>query len=334
MPSKPDGKVRMTTKDAFVMPVLPNALKVDPLVAGFLHMVAFLELSGYDTIDPDWAVEAMEHVGHYLDHLPPKSKSDLAAQVARVAEYAQKQDWDGSAVQFLDNFMESFGIECEGGAKAEKQHFSMGSLPPSRRRIAAEYLKLTRALSDKKIGAWALVSEKVPKYKKQRDAEFAEFFTLSNCFPQKVSCHLTYQLPWTWDGAPDHPSSDDSFDVTMTPNRSTYRDFVTSFVPAAIEAFKPYVATLGPDALLHIDWDEARKVNGRKNVFRLYPVHYLADKLIHSAFKMPAAKFQTRMKPFYESVKEFHHGVLLANPKPLTVEQCNHLSKKAMDALS
>lgn len=62
-----DDGVLWVRKDAFVMPLLPPDLGVDPLVAALLHVTAFLELSGDDAVDPDWAVEALEHVGHYLE---------------------------------------------------------------------------------------------------------------------------------------------------------------------------------------------------------------------------------------------------------------------------
>jgi hypothetical protein len=110
MADNDDDKVRWVKKDAFVMPVLPKSLKVDPVVAGFLHMMAFLELSGDDTVDPDWAVEAMEHVGYYLQQLPADQIAPLREQVNRVAEYARKKKWGKDAVKFFSEFLENFGI--------------------------------------------------------------------------------------------------------------------------------------------------------------------------------------------------------------------------------
>jgi hypothetical protein len=48
--------IRWVKKDAFVLPTLPKYLKVVPVLAGFLHLAAFLELSGNNTIDLDGAV--------------------------------------------------------------------------------------------------------------------------------------------------------------------------------------------------------------------------------------------------------------------------------------
>lgn len=48
-----DDKVRWVKKDSFVMPILPKSLKVDPVLAGLLHLAAFLELSGENTVAVD-----------------------------------------------------------------------------------------------------------------------------------------------------------------------------------------------------------------------------------------------------------------------------------------
>ena len=53
------------------MPVIPESLGVDPVLAALIHVAAFLELSGDDAVHPDWAVEALEYVAHYLHRLQP-----------------------------------------------------------------------------------------------------------------------------------------------------------------------------------------------------------------------------------------------------------------------
>jgi hypothetical protein len=111
---KSDG-VRWVKKDAFVMPVLPKSLQVDPVVASLLHLAAFLELSGDDSVDPDWAVEAMEHVGHYLQQLPTDRVGPLRQQIDRVAEYGRKKKWSQETVNYFDEFLENFGIGEEEG---------------------------------------------------------------------------------------------------------------------------------------------------------------------------------------------------------------------------
>lgn len=113
MAKKPDGKIHWAKKDAFVMPLLPASLKIDPIVAGFLHMFAFLELSGDDTVDPDWAVEAIEHVAFYFNQLTPQAKASLGEQVARIAAHAKKKKWGKATVEFFSEFIDNFGTDEE-----------------------------------------------------------------------------------------------------------------------------------------------------------------------------------------------------------------------------
>jgi hypothetical protein len=108
-----DGPGKWVKKDAYVMPVLPKSLKADPVVAALLHVTAFLELSGDDTVDLDWAVEAMEHVAYYLQRLPPERVEAVREQIARVAEHARKKRWGAEAVEFFAEFLENFGVGTE-----------------------------------------------------------------------------------------------------------------------------------------------------------------------------------------------------------------------------
>ena len=107
---KSAAKVSWVAKAAFVMPVLPASLKIDPVVAGYFHMLAFLELSDDEAVDPDWAIEAMEHVGYYVIQGSPEARAALADQAARVAVHARKEEWPQEAIGFFERFMENFGI--------------------------------------------------------------------------------------------------------------------------------------------------------------------------------------------------------------------------------
>jgi hypothetical protein len=106
-----DGSGDWVEKDAFVMPELPESLAIDPVVAALLHVCSFLELSGDDAVNPDWAVEAMENVGHYLSKLPARKIRDLRNQIERASQFASQEDWPEDAADFLENFLENFGIE-------------------------------------------------------------------------------------------------------------------------------------------------------------------------------------------------------------------------------
>lgn len=102
--------VKIVAKGAFVMPTLPHSLKLDPLLASLLHTVSFLEFSDDDTVDPDWAVEAMESVGYYLQKLTPRQIADVKSQLSRIVAYAKKKKMPEDFVEFLDAFLENAGV--------------------------------------------------------------------------------------------------------------------------------------------------------------------------------------------------------------------------------
>jgi hypothetical protein len=105
---------RWIDKSAYVMPALPESLGVDPVVSALLHVAAFLELSGDEAVDPDYAVEAMEHVGFYLSRLSAQQIAAIREQLDRVAAHAQAEGWREEAVEFFTELMGYFGLGGEG----------------------------------------------------------------------------------------------------------------------------------------------------------------------------------------------------------------------------
>jgi hypothetical protein len=106
-----EGPVRWVDKTAFVMPELPPDLRVDPVLAGLLHCMAFLELSGDSTVDPDWAVEAMEYVAHYMQRLSAGQAESIRRQLALVSAYARQHGAPDTFIEFVDRFLEHCGVE-------------------------------------------------------------------------------------------------------------------------------------------------------------------------------------------------------------------------------
>ena len=107
------GPGEWVEKGAFVLPVLPRGLKIDPLFASVLHCTAFLELSDDDVVDPDAAVEAMEHVAMYLSSLDAPSTTRLSEQLSRVVRHARKDKWPEDVIEFLSEFLENFGATTD-----------------------------------------------------------------------------------------------------------------------------------------------------------------------------------------------------------------------------
>jgi hypothetical protein len=97
-------------KDAFVMPILPPELEVEPLLAALLHLASFLELSSDEAVNPDWAIEALEHVAHYLGSLPTAGIEPLQAQLERVADHGERQGWPEDFTDFAREFLRMAGV--------------------------------------------------------------------------------------------------------------------------------------------------------------------------------------------------------------------------------
>jgi hypothetical protein len=104
------GKVIWVRKGAFVMPVLPKNLKIDPLLAGLLHTMAFLELSDDDTVDPDWAVEAMEHVAYYFQRMDDRQVETIQEQLDRITAYAKKKKMPEGFTDLAENLLRYAGV--------------------------------------------------------------------------------------------------------------------------------------------------------------------------------------------------------------------------------
>jgi hypothetical protein len=105
-----EGPGRWVDKTAFVMPVLPAELDIDPVLAALLHCMAFLELSEDDTVDPDWAVEAMEYVAGYLQRLPAGRIGAIGEQLAAVGAYGREHGAPSAFIDFVDHFLENCGV--------------------------------------------------------------------------------------------------------------------------------------------------------------------------------------------------------------------------------
>jgi hypothetical protein len=105
--------IKWVQTDKFVMPIIPHELHVDPRTLAVLHCVSFLELSGDDTVDPDWAVEAMEHVAHYLQRLDQGGLTRMRADMASIASWAESKQMPPRFVELARRFTEYVGLEPE-----------------------------------------------------------------------------------------------------------------------------------------------------------------------------------------------------------------------------
>jgi hypothetical protein len=101
------GPGEWVPKSSFVLPVLPEELQIDPLLLALLHVDAFLQLSEDEAVDPDAAVEASEHVGHYLRRLPADRVAAIKKSLKQVAVHGRKQKWPTEVVEFFAEYWEN-----------------------------------------------------------------------------------------------------------------------------------------------------------------------------------------------------------------------------------
>ena len=109
------GPVRWVAKTAFVMPVLHDSLGIDPLLSGLLHCMSFLELSGDEDRDPDWAVEAMEHVALYLQRVTASDHARIAEQLTRIVQWSEARGEPQAFTSFVRDFLSNAGVGVDQG---------------------------------------------------------------------------------------------------------------------------------------------------------------------------------------------------------------------------
>jgi hypothetical protein len=84
-----------------------------PLHAGTSPLRFILRVSGDDAVDPDWAVEAMEHVTHYLQRLPPEAVTRMTADMQAIAAWAESHQMAPHFIDLARHFTEYAGLQPE-----------------------------------------------------------------------------------------------------------------------------------------------------------------------------------------------------------------------------
>lgn len=107
---------RPVPEGAAVLPLIPPALGVHPLLLAVLHAVVFLDGSAEDIVDPDAAAEALEYVASYLQRLQGAELRRVQEDLACLAAYAAQQKWPKQSVRFFKEFLRDFGIGGEAQA--------------------------------------------------------------------------------------------------------------------------------------------------------------------------------------------------------------------------
>lgn len=97
-----------------VLPVVPEALGIDPLLLALLHLSAFLDLSDDETIDPDAATQALEYVGLYVQRLSDDRLRSISADIAKLGAHGKTSGWSEEQLQFMRDFLFNCGLGESG----------------------------------------------------------------------------------------------------------------------------------------------------------------------------------------------------------------------------
>ncbi len=111
-----EGAHRVTS----LLPIIPEELELDPLVAALLTTAAFLDLAEEDELRPDPARQVLERVGLYVQRLDDDDIDGLAAELERLGEYAKQAKWPDEACEFIDEFLSYCGFPPEDEPEAER----------------------------------------------------------------------------------------------------------------------------------------------------------------------------------------------------------------------
>jgi hypothetical protein len=92
------------------VPVVPEELDIDPFLLALLHCTAFLDFADEDTVDPAAASDVLEHVGLYIQRLPPDQLGEIQEQLDALEDHGRSAGWPVDIVEFVRDFLYNCGI--------------------------------------------------------------------------------------------------------------------------------------------------------------------------------------------------------------------------------
>jgi hypothetical protein len=96
---------------AAVFPLIPPELGVNPLLLAVLHAVVFLEGSAENIVDPAAADEARQFIAGYLQQVRGPQFEQVREDMSCLSAYARQAKWPKPQQQFLDEFLDDYGVE-------------------------------------------------------------------------------------------------------------------------------------------------------------------------------------------------------------------------------
>lgn len=135
-------------------------------------------------------------------------------------------------------------------------------------------------------------------------------------------------------GLRDQAMDDDHMALEFDPDRVDYDALLTHALNGYITSFRAYRAEIGPEEFADLDFDEARKIDKRRGVYRIYPISFYSGTLCEMAFGMSAERLVKLLTALCAEARLVADGALLiASRIPVDVEQGNRFNDAAWQRL-
>lgn len=135
-------------------------------------------------------------------------------------------------------------------------------------------------------------------------------------------------------GLRDQAMDDDHMVLEFHPDRVDYDALLTQALSGYVTAFGAYRAEIGPEELADLDFDQARKIDKRRGVYRIYPVSFYGGTLCEVAFGVSAGRLVKLLTAVCAEARVVADGALLvASRVPVDVEQSRRFNDAAWHRL-
>lgn len=75
-----------------------------------VEFATFLEFTEADVLDPDIAVQELEHIAESLRHLNSADRNEFVSQIRKIVDEARLSGESAERLAFLENLPENLGL--------------------------------------------------------------------------------------------------------------------------------------------------------------------------------------------------------------------------------
>jgi hypothetical protein len=155
--------------------------------------------------------------------------------------------------------------------------------------------------------------------------------TISKLLGKGISGRVYYDYRRTFSGIESSEASfADFLDMSFNPIKVDFKQLVVDVLPKLIVAFDAYIAHIGDDKFVDLDFDAKRQYpwegDRRLLVYRITPVCYMDSSICRLNFNLTPEQIAERLEGHVERVCLIHNGIyVVVTSDPLPVEQADVL---------